>query len=255
KVTSSKTSKSTHVLVVDRGGAMGLDLSQNAIQAIDPDWAVAGNTPCEWQVVASSNCQGASNSAPATGLSNNMAAGNTTAGLPNNTAAALPNNTTTGLPNNTTAGSPNNTTTGLPNNTTAGLPNNTTIGTSSAISSNSAAGASSNNPQSNPAAGASSNNPQSNPAAGASNNPSAFGLTPIAAETQPILNPPIIGSKLNAPSIQKGQLFTGQDGPSIWLVSDPEEEGDSSNDEFLRAMKNLQLILILTLWMSNIVKV
>eukprot|EP00474_Spongospora_subterranea_P000299 CRZ00757.1 hypothetical protein [Spongospora subterranea] len=59
KVTSTKTSKSTTVVVVDRGGAMGLDLSQSAIQAIDPDWAVAGNTPCQWEVTSTSNCQGA----------------------------------------------------------------------------------------------------------------------------------------------------------------------------------------------------
>ena len=36
---SSKTGKSTYVLRVDWGGAKGLDLSQNAINAIDTNWA------------------------------------------------------------------------------------------------------------------------------------------------------------------------------------------------------------------------
>ena len=37
---SSKTGKSTYVLRVDLGGGKGLDLSQNAIKAIDTNWAM-----------------------------------------------------------------------------------------------------------------------------------------------------------------------------------------------------------------------
>ena len=54
---STETGLSTHVLVVDAGGARGLDLSQPAINAIDIEWYRAGNTPCTYRVVDASMCR------------------------------------------------------------------------------------------------------------------------------------------------------------------------------------------------------
>ena len=57
QVKSTETGLSTHVLVVDAGGAKGLDLSQPAINAIDIEWYRAGNTPCTYRVAGASECQ------------------------------------------------------------------------------------------------------------------------------------------------------------------------------------------------------
>jgi len=57
EVKSTDTGLSTNVLVVDAGGTKGLDLSQQAINAIDIEWYKAGNTPCSYKVVDASECQ------------------------------------------------------------------------------------------------------------------------------------------------------------------------------------------------------